>query len=91
MNRQRVDHGLAQVGKGLPPPVNRQHDGRKVVVQQHQGRALARHVGAALAHGDADVCRLEGRDVVHAVTHEKSPPKRAKALTNSPEFCKALE
>ena len=42
-------------------------DRREVVVEQHHVRRLARHVGAALAHRDADVRALERRRVVDAV------------------------
>ena len=42
-------------------------DRAEVVLEQHQRRGLARHVGAAPAHGDADVRGLERRRVVDAV------------------------
>ena len=42
-------------------------DRAEIVVEQHDRRRLARHVGAAAAHGDADVRRLERRRVVDAV------------------------
>jgi hypothetical protein len=43
------------------------HDAGKAVVQQHQRGGLARHVGAALAHGNAHVGGLERGRIVHAV------------------------
>ena len=49
--------------------------GEVVVGQDHVGRLL-RHVGAGHAHGDADVGRLQGRGVVHAVAghrHDVAP------------------
>ena len=49
------------------PSADRADDRREVVVEQHERGGLARHVGAALAHGDADVGGLERRRVVHAV------------------------
>ena len=43
------------------------HDRAEIVVEQHDRRRLARHVGAAAAHGNADMRRLERRRVVDAV------------------------
>ena len=42
-------------------------DGGEVVVEQDEAGRLARHVGAAPAHGDADVRGLERGRVVDAV------------------------
>ena len=42
-------------------------DRGEIVVEQDQGRGLARDVGAAPAHGDADVRRLQRGRVVDAV------------------------
>jgi len=38
-----------------------------IVVEQNEGRSLARDIGPAPTHGDADVGSLEGGSVVHAV------------------------
>ena len=60
MHRQRVDHGLAQVGVGAPAEPDRLHDAGEVVAQQHQrplgrldqhmiaGRGQPRHVRGVL-------------------------------------------
>ena len=68
MHRQDKSHGLAQVVVDAPAQPHRCHDGAKVVVQQHQRRGLARHVGAPTAHRNADVRGLERRRVIDAVT-----------------------
>ena len=49
-----------------PEPHGRDDGGEVVVGDDERGR-LARHVGAAAAHCHADVGRLEGGRVVHAV------------------------
>ncbi|OIQ63472.1 hypothetical protein GALL_549870 [mine drainage metagenome] len=63
-----VAHKLANVVVDAPALAHRFDDGGKVVVQQHQAGSLARHVGAALAHGNPDVGLLEGRRVIDTVT-----------------------
>ena len=62
-----VAHKLADVVVNAPALAHRRHDGGKVVVQQHHAGGLTRHVGAALAHGHANVGALEGRGIVHAI------------------------
>ena len=62
-----VGHRLLQVVEDAPAQPHGPHDRREVVVEQHERRRLARDVGAAPAHRDADVRRLERRRVVHAV------------------------
>ncbi len=57
VHRDHEGDGLAQVGEHAAPVAHGRHDRREVVVQQHQGGGLARHVGAARAHGHADVRR----------------------------------
>ena len=49
------------------PSLHRGDDGGEVVVQQNQIRRFARDVGAAPAHGHADIGALQGGSVVHAV------------------------
>ena len=62
--RVRTDLGSKkknQTGKG----------GTRVVVQQDDVRRLAGHVGRVFgAHGDADLCALEGGGVVDAVPRD---------------------
>ena len=65
--RHRVAHKLADVVVDAAAFAHRRDDGGEVVVQQHQARCLARHVGTALAHRNADIGAFEGRGVVHAV------------------------
>jgi hypothetical protein len=66
--RHDVAHGLAQIAEDAPALAHGTHDGGKVVVNQHDGRGLARHVGAASPHGHAHVRGLEGRRVVDTIT-----------------------
>ena len=47
--------------------LDRLHDVREVVVEQHEVRRLASDVGPGLAHRDADVGLAQGRRVVHPV------------------------
>ena len=53
--------------KIVRPLFDGHHDGGKGVVLEHDIRRLAGDIGAALAHGDADIGLLEGGRVVHAV------------------------
>ena len=74
------DHqALAEVGRQGPGDefhqvvvdaaafLDRGGDGGEVVVGEHHRRRLLGDVGAAAAHGDADIGLLQGRGVVHAV------------------------
>ncbi|MNL63718.1 hypothetical protein D3C87_1878780 [compost metagenome] len=65
--RHRVAHKLADVVVDAPAFAHRRDDGGEVVVQQDQARCFACHIGAAFAHGNADVGALERRGVVHAI------------------------
>ena len=56
------------LSKNPPPQLDRLHDGREVVIQEHQGSRFARHVRASSAHGDADMRGFQGGRVVDAVT-----------------------
>ena len=58
---------LADVGEDGAAFLDRGDDAGEVVVEQHHVGGLARHVGAAAAHGDADVGLPQGRRVVDAV------------------------
>ena len=66
----------ADVGEGRAALLDGGDDGGEVVVEQHEVGGLAGDVGAAAPHRDADVGRLEGRAVVHAVAghrHDVAP------------------
>ena len=67
VHRQDVGHGLAQVVKNAPAQAHGAHDGGEVVVQQHDGCRLARHVRTAPTHGNAHMRGLERGCVVDAV------------------------
>ena len=67
MHGDDVGHRLAQIVVDAPPETDGAHDRPEIVVQQHKRRCFARHIGAASAHGDADIGRLERRRVIHAV------------------------
>ena len=64
---QRVHHGLAQVGEDAASQTDGGNNRAEVVFEQHQRSRLAGNVGAALAHGDADVRGLQRGCIVHAV------------------------
>ena len=81
MHGKHKAHGLADVAVDAPPLADGSHDAGKAVVQQHQRGGLARHVGAALAHGNAHVGGLEGGRIVHAVAgHGHHLPAGAQQL-----------
>ena len=67
VHRQDVRHGLAQVVKNAPPQPHSVHQSCKVVVQQHDGRRLPRHVGAAFTHGHTHMRGLQGGRIVDPV------------------------
>ena len=67
VHRDDVAHRVADVVVDAPPQPHGVDDRAEVVLEQHEMRGLARDVGAAAAHGDADVRGLERRRVVHAV------------------------
>jgi len=43
-------------------------DGGEVVVEQHQGGCFSCHVSPPAPHRDADMCRFQGRGIIHPVT-----------------------
>ena len=56
---------------------NRANDRREVVVREHDVGCLARRLGAALAHRDADIGLAEGGGVVHPIAgHRDDVPTR---------------
>ena len=59
---------LAQIVVNSPAQTNRRHDRTEIIVQQYNRRRFTRHVRAPTAHGDADMGRLDGRRVIHAVS-----------------------
>ena len=66
--REEVGHHLLDVGVDAAALLDGLDDaGETVVEQDHDGR-LTRDVGAAEAHGDADIGLLQRRRVVDAVT-----------------------
>ena len=60
-------HCLAQVVVDAAAEPDRLDDRAEIVVEQHDGGRFARHVGAAPAHRDADMGRLQRRRIVDAV------------------------
>ena len=76
-----VGRGLLEVVEDAPAEPDRLDDRREVVVEEHQGRGLARDVGAAASHRDADVGGLQGRRVVDAVArHDDDLAPRLEGL-----------
>ena len=67
VNGKDVLHRLLQIAEDASAQANATHDGCKVVVHQHQVGGFPCHIGTACAHGDAHMCGLQGRSVVHAV------------------------
>jgi hypothetical protein len=68
VHREHKPRGVGDVVVDAPALADGAHDAGEAVVQQHQCGGLARHVGAALAHGHADVGGFQGRGVIDAVT-----------------------
>ena len=71
MHRQDVRHRLAQVVEDAPAQPCRVHDGREIIVQQHQRCGFTGHVGAASAHRDADMGSAQRGRVVDAVASHR--------------------
>ena len=67
IDRQHESEGLAQVEVDRAALFHRPFNRGEVVVGEQHVCGLARHFGAAGAHGDADVGLLEGGRVVDAV------------------------
>ena len=63
---QEIDD-LADVGVSGAPLLDAGDDGGEIVVGDDEVGGVARHVGAALPHGDAEVGAAERRRIVHAV------------------------
>jgi hypothetical protein len=63
-----VEDELLHVGEDPPPLLDGGDDRREVVVDEDHRRRLARHVGAAPAHRDADVRAAERGRVVDPVS-----------------------
>ena len=59
MHGEDEAHRLAQIVIDPPPQPDRRHDRAEIIVEQDDGRGLARHVRAAPAHGDADMRGLQ--------------------------------
>lgn len=67
MDGKDIAHRLAQIVVDAPAEADGLHDRAEIFVEQDERRRLARHVGAAAAHGDANVGGLQGRRIVDAV------------------------
>ena len=67
VDRGHVGQRLAQVREDAPSEPHAADDRDEAVVEEHEIGGLPRDVGAALAHGDADVGGFERRRVVDAV------------------------
>jgi hypothetical protein len=68
MDCEDVGHRFLDIVEDPPAQFDRLDDRREVVLQQDQGRRLAGDVRSAPSHGDPDVCRFQGRSIVHPVT-----------------------
>jgi hypothetical protein len=72
MDGENVGHRLAQIVVDPPPEAHGSNDRCKIVIEQDQRGGFAGDVGPAAPHGDADVSRLQGRSVVHAVAGHRN-------------------
>ena len=61
------DEEESDVGVDAATLLDGRDDGRQVVVGEHEVGGLPGDLGAAVAHGDADVGSVQGRPVVHPV------------------------
>ena len=67
VQHQDVQKAELQVEKQLPALGDGANDGAEIVVQQNNRGDFTRAAGASLAHGDADVRRLQGGNIVDAI------------------------
>ncbi|MCW8098951.1 hypothetical protein OOZ58_20605 [Streptomyces tauricus] len=79
-----VEHELADVVEDASPRVDRGDDGGEVVVGEHHGGCLTRHVCSRSAHGDTDVGVAQGGSVVDAVSgHRDHLAPRAQGFADA--------
>jgi hypothetical protein len=72
---QHIGDEFLDVEEDGAPLLDGPHDGRKVVVHQHQVRRLFRHLGTGYAHRHAHIGVVQSRCIVHVI---------------APFFCKPL-
>ena len=72
-------HRLAQVVVDAPPQPDGGDDGAEIIIQQHDGGRLARHIGAAPAHRHADIGGLQRWRVIHPVAGHRHDRARGLA------------
>jgi hypothetical protein len=65
---QDVGEEFSDVGEDRPTLLDGEGDAGEVVVQKHHVRRRSGHIGARLAHRDADVRLPQRWGIVHAVT-----------------------
>mmetsp|Transcript_111160 Transcript_111160/g.278317 ORF Transcript_111160/g.278317 Transcript_111160/m.278317 type:complete len:556 (+) Transcript_111160:333-2000(+) len=67
-----VHDGFPEVGAAETALLDAVDDGREVVVLQHDIRSVLGDLGPADAHSDADLCLLQRRRIVDAVTSHRA-------------------
>jgi len=82
---QKVDE-LADVAEDDPAVKDGGDDAGEGIVLKHHVGSLPGHLGASLAHGDADVRLLQGRGVVDAVARHGDDGAAALVQGNEVEF-----
>src|SRR5216684_9291925 len=68
---EKISHRLTQVIVDAAAQPNSAHNRAEVVVQQDERGGFARDVGAATAHRNSYMSRLERRCIVYAVTRHR--------------------
>ena len=68
---EEIEDELADVVEDDAPFLDRRGDRLEAIVLEHDGRGVLGDVGAADAHGDADVRLLERGRIVHAVAEHR--------------------
>ena len=72
VKRNQVEERTLNVLKDMPTFADGFHNRREVVVEQHEIRRRAGHIGAPPAHGDADVGPTQSGRVVDAVAGHRN-------------------
>ena len=90
MHGEDEAHRLAKIVVDPPAEPDGLDDRAEIVVEQHDRGGLARDVGAAPAHGDADMRGLERRRVVDAVPVMATISPFALSAVTIRSFCSGM-
>ena len=90
MHGENVCHRLLQIVVNPPPQADCRNDRCEIVVEQNEGRSLARDIGPAPFHGDADVAVLRaGASFTLSPVMATTSPLALTALTMR-SFCSGI-